>query len=129
MQDDDEDQKDEPTRWNDYDVKFVIPNPTELPPPLMQMIDVSELSGPTYRRKSSTKPALYRRLGPNSGLKFRVEIQSEETWFLPLVGHRLCVLRNTLCLRLEFGVKVLGLPLIVRCTAVSVLGANCATGR
>ena len=46
------------------------------------------------------------------------DFQLEKTkQFLPLVGHRICVLRNTLCLRLEFGVGGLGrLPLIIRCT-------------
>eukprot|EP00242_Pyramimonas_sp_CCMP2087_P008992 CAMPEP_0198199776 /NCGR_PEP_ID=MMETSP1445-20131203/2944_1 /TAXON_ID=36898 /ORGANISM="Pyramimonas sp., Strain CCMP2087" /LENGTH=747 /DNA_ID=CAMNT_0043869669 /DNA_START=107 /DNA_END=2350 /DNA_ORIENTATION=+ len=38
--DEDDDVDEEPTKWNDYDVKFHLPNPTELPPPLMQMIDV-----------------------------------------------------------------------------------------
>eukprot|EP00976_Prorocentrum_cordatum_P099655 1191926-Prorocentrum_minimum.AAC.2 len=46
--------------------------------------------------------------------------QVEETLFLPLVGHCVCVLRNTLCLHLEFGVGDLGrLPLIVRCTVLN----------
>lgn len=39
--DSDEEGADEaPTRWNDYDVKFHFPEPTELSPPLMQLMDV-----------------------------------------------------------------------------------------
>eukprot|EP00959_Pyramimonas_sp_CCMP1952_P206002 4307784-Pyramimonas_sp.AAC.2 len=59
------------------------------------------------------------------------DFQLEETWFSPLVGRRICVLRNTLCLRLEFGVEALGsyLPLIVRCTDVKSLYCDCAVPR
>eukprot|EP00959_Pyramimonas_sp_CCMP1952_P137239 2871719-Pyramimonas_sp.AAC.1 len=32
----------------------------------------------------------------------------QHTWCLPLVGHCICVLRNTLCLRLKLGVGALG---------------------
>lgn len=31
---------DAPRQWNDYTVKFEFPSPPELPPPLMQLIDV-----------------------------------------------------------------------------------------
>ncbi|GAB4823496.1 hypothetical protein N2152v2_010542 [Parachlorella kessleri] len=38
---DDEKTADAPRQWNDYVVKFEFPSPPELPPPLMQLIDVS----------------------------------------------------------------------------------------
>uniref|UniRef100_A0A6T6CA71 Probable ATP-dependent transporter ycf16 n=1 Tax=Compsopogon caeruleus TaxID=31354 RepID=A0A6T6CA71_9RHOD len=34
-----EDRKDEPVRWSDYVVRFHFPEPTELPAPLLQIID------------------------------------------------------------------------------------------
>jgi ATP-binding cassette subfamily F protein 1 len=37
---DEEQAEDAPARWNDYDVKFHFPEPTELSPPLMQLMDV-----------------------------------------------------------------------------------------
>ena len=32
---------DAPRKWEDYSVRFSFPEPTELPPPLIQLIDVS----------------------------------------------------------------------------------------
>ena len=37
---DEEGVPDAPRRWEDYSVSFSFPNPTELPPPLIQLIDV-----------------------------------------------------------------------------------------
>ena len=39
-EDDDEGAADAPRKWEDYSVKFAFPTPTELPPPLIQLIDV-----------------------------------------------------------------------------------------
>ena len=36
-----EDEAPQLVRWSDYEVKFDFPEPTELPPPLLQLIDVS----------------------------------------------------------------------------------------
>jgi ATP-binding cassette subfamily F protein 1 len=38
--DDDEGAPDAPRKWEDYSVAFSFPEPTELPPPLIQLIDV-----------------------------------------------------------------------------------------
>jgi ATPase subunit of ABC transporter with duplicated ATPase domains len=38
--DDDESAPDAPRKWEDYSVAFSFPEPTELPPPLIQLIDV-----------------------------------------------------------------------------------------
>lgn len=42
---DDAKPSDAPRQWNDYTVKFEFPSPPELPPPLMQLIDVRWGSG------------------------------------------------------------------------------------
>ena len=38
---DDEDKADAPRKWADYEVRFTLPTPSELPPPLLSLIDVS----------------------------------------------------------------------------------------
>lgn len=41
IDEEDEETEEAPTKWNDYDVKFHFPEPTELNPPLMQLMDVT----------------------------------------------------------------------------------------